>query len=269
MAVPAFLSSSFSYPEDVGVTDVANVIIALRDELLNQQTPAWTEPVGGTFKSPPDANGRFIEFDISAVSTTRIRMLARDDSGRTIKNRTADITATDTVRYFTGRHYAVIEFVNVTVATTGEAIGCGLTDLTPDASSAVRDNAWMFGRRDSAGTLDATSDTWSEFDMFDNGTIASVRRAEAPADSTATAIALWSHTGRLVTRPVLLCSTPKANPFSARQPIGRLYQSVVVPDELGPGDEVTVPIDDALSGVFKVTVRTVDNAAFRNAWRIA
>lgn len=267
MAIPAYLASSFSYRVDRGVTDVADVIVSLRDELLNQQSPAWTEPVSGTFKSPPDVNGRYFEFDISALSTTRLEMVLRDDAGREINDRTADITAIDTVRLYTGQFHCMIEMVNISVGTTGEALGCGVTDLTPDASDAVLVNTWMVGRRNSAGTLDANMDECNEFEMVDNGSVAAARRIRGHIDPSAAFVPLWSHTGRILTVPVELNSTPKGSPHSTRQPVGVVYQHLMVDDEFGPGDEVTVPIDDALVGTFKVSVRSAGGGA-RTAWRI-
>lgn len=270
MAVPAYLASSFSYREDKGVTDVADVIVALRDELKNQQVPAWTEPVAGTFKSPPDANGRFFEFDIAAASTTRINMVTRNDQGRQINDRTADITAIDTVRYFTGQYHCVIDFVNISVATTGEFIGCGVTELSPDSTADIMENTWMFGRRNSAGTLDTAMDTWPEFDMVDNGTVTAFRRGVVAltANGTSTPIPLWSHTGRVITIPAGLTSTPKSAPHTNRQPIGRVYQAILVDsNSFGPGDELVVPIDDALTGKFKVSMRGLDTQ-LRLAWRM-
>ena len=267
MAVPAFLLSSFSYREDVGIDDVADVITALRDELLNQQTPPWTEPVGGTFKSPPDGNGRFFEFDIVTISPTRLSMVVRDDTGTEILDGTADIDTNDVVRYFTGQYHCQIEFEGHTSAGIGEAMGCGITDMTPEASDITRANVWAHARRNAAGALDAATNVWHEFRMLNNGVVAGASRALASLLGAGTNTALFTHSGNIVTKPVELNSTPQGNPHALLQPIGRVYQHLVVSDEFSFGAELIVPIDDALVGAFKVSVRAVSNHLA--AWRIA
>lgn len=267
MAVPAFLASSFSYRVDAGVADVADTIIALRDELLNQQTPAWTEPIGGTFRSPPDGNGRFFEFDILRISAVRLSMVVRDDTGTEILDGTAEIDVTDVVRLFTGQFYCQIEFENHQSANFGEALGCGITDLTPEPSDAVRSNIWAHARRNAAGALQTNTDSWAEFFMIDNGVVAASGRARSALTAGNLEIEQRTHTGSIITQPVELNSTPKGNPSGFQQPIGRVHQYVMCSGEFAHGAELTVPIDDALTGVFKVTVRA--ELTQLAAWRIA
>lgn len=266
MAVPAFLASSFSYRVDHGVTDVADVIVSLRDELLNQQAPAWTEPVAGTFKSPVDGNGRFFDFDIVKITATRLSMVMRNDTGQVVADRRADITAVDEVRYYTGQFHCVIEFVNVSVANVGEMLACGVTELSPDSTANILTNTWATGTRSAAGTADGQGTEWNEYHMSDNGAMTFTRRARNPRASDNADVVLVTHGGRMVALPMEVSATPKG--LTLKQPIGRIYQCMIVDDAFPTGAELTIPIDDALTGVFKVSVRVADLGA-RNAWRMA
>lgn len=272
MAIPIFLASSFSYLQMIGVTDVADVIVAFRDEVLNQQTPAWTEPVAGTFKSPPDANGRFFEVDLVATTSVRLGITVRDDTGFELMEREAQLgggtSSEDNCRIYTGQFHMRIEFEDHGGGALGETIGAGITDLSPEPSDIIRHNTWANGRRSSAGTADASGDTLGDFFMLDNGLAAVDRRPLGILTTANTVAPLFTHSGSIITRPVVMTSVAPGNPLGADQPIGRLHQCLQVDDNFAAGAELTVPIDDALTGVFKVTVAAFDNS-YKIAWRKA
>lgn len=267
MAVPAHLNSSFSFREMLAVTDVADVIVAIRDELLNQQSPAWTEPVSGTFKSPPDANGRFVEFDISASSTTRIAFVVRDDTGAQVIDQTADMAAVDRVYIYSGQFYLQVEFMHHGSGAP-ECFGCGITDISPEATDSQPTNVWAHGRRNNAGTLDAAMDAWSEYAMFDDTTVGKIRRAVNMTNAANAGLTFRTQSGMQIVFPVNLTRDPRTDPTAEPWFCGRLHQAILVDDFRAAGEEIVVPIDDALTGVFRVSGRTSDNGC-KMAWRSA
>ena len=246
MAVPAFLASSFDYYEHLAVTDVNTIISDFRDRVLNHNTPAWTEPVSQTFQSPADAAGQFFQAVLSRVSATRLEIKIVDMYGTTISDRTFDIDAGGTaIQYYTGQYHA---FINSARSTPECGGGC-LVDTSPETVSIPLYRTAGFGHRDNTGT--AGSNDWTWWFMMSNATPANMRagvNSYAPNPRAQKAI-----DGTYIYSPLLLSTSLYG--ASNMRIVGRPFQVLMCDDGLAFGAEVTVPIDVAATGVFKVIGR--------------
>lgn len=243
MSVPAFLASSFDYKETLAVTDVATIITDFRDRVLNHNTPAWTEPVSGTFQSPADASGQFFQVMLTRVIITTLGIKVVDMYGTTISDRQIFIDAGGTaVQYYTGQFHA---FINSARGTQECGGGC-LVDTSPETTNLPLYRTAGFGHRDNTGT--ANNNDWTYWWMMSNATPAIMRAGvtnygASPRNQKAI-------DGTYIYSPVLL-STNLYGASNMRL-VGRPFQVLTSDDGLAFGAEVTVPIDVAATGVFKV-----------------
>jgi len=242
MSVPAFLASSFDYKETLAVTDVAAIITDFRDRVLNHNTPAWTEPVAGTFQSPADAKGQFFQVMLTRVSITALGIKIIDMYGTTIADRQIYIDAGGTaVQYYTGQFHA---FINSARATQEFGGGC-LIDTSPETASLPLYRTAGVGHRDNTGTAGSTD--WTFWFMMSNATPAAMRAGVM--NYLGSVRCQKAIDGTYIYSPVLLST----NVYGANMRIvGRPFQVLTSDDGLAFGAEVTVPIDVAATGVFKV-----------------
>ena len=244
MTVPVYLNSSFSYVETAPITDVDDIITAFRDEVLNGQTPAWTEPDTALFKSPPDGSGRWIDVLLTRIAANNLECRVRDSSGTTIVTGRMQIGTVSIVRIFTGQFHFHIE----TVGASPEFVRGGIVDLTPEAQSAHSQWAYGYTRRDTADALRSYC-YWRSSAMIDNGTPAIVERGLGFCIATA-AKNLQSASGAWIFGACGVTVKPPGDASNFRY-AGRLYQQVVCPDDI-PGSEFVVPIDTNSFGTFKI-----------------
>jgi hypothetical protein len=244
MAVPAYLASSFSYIETAPITDVDSIITEFRDQVLNHNTPAWTEPSGGLFKSPADGSGRWFDVLLTKIAAGNLECRVRDSSGVTMLTGRMQIGTVSLVRIFTGQFHFHIE----TVGTTPEFAAGGIIDLSPESQTAHSQWAYAYTYRDTSDAV-RTNVTWEYDSMNDNGSYAIYRR----------------HLGfSCVTTGKLMQSASGAYIFGAAGVLakeigggglykyaGRFYQHVVCPDDV-LGAEYVIPTDATSYGTFKV-----------------
>jgi hypothetical protein len=248
MAVPNFLNSSFRYFEKLAVADVATIISDFRDEVLNHNDPAWTEPSANNFKSPPAADGQFFTVVLTAVSTTRLGFKILDIAGSTICDLCIDIEATvgNAVQYYTGQFHA---FIN-SARGTPECAGGGILDMEPETMSLALYRTFGGAHRNSAGTV--TNNQSSYWYMWSDTAAAVAARSDVGngqsgqnCNKTCAAVYVYS--------PVMI----KTSIYGSGNDrwIGRIFQTLRCSDDLSFGSEVTVPIDTGATGVFKVVGR--------------
>lgn len=245
MAVPVYLASSFSYRETALITDVADIVTAFRDEVLNQQTPAWTEPETALFKSPPDGSGRWIDVLLSRIAAGNLECRVRDSSAVTILTGRMQIGSGAIIRIFTGQFHFHIE----TVGAAPEFVRGGIVDLTPESQSAHAQWAHAYTRRDTSDVL-RSGCFWRTAAMIDNATPAIVERALGFCVTT-TGKNLQSAGGAWIFGACGMMVKPPGETVNFRY-AGRYYQHLVCPDEV-PGAEFVVPTDANSFGTFKVT----------------
>lgn len=246
MTVPNFLASSFRFLEIAAVTDVATIISSFRSETVTLGSPVWTEPSTALFKSPVDANGRFLDVLLTSVSATNLEVRVRDQNGLTIYTRRMQIDALgNTVRIYSGQFHFCIESVRA----TSELAWGGILDKSPE--SQVSSSVYVFGSayRTTADTVDGNgSTTWTQF-MLENGSPAARNRVyNRGTILTGSVVEPVSASGSFLFYPADMATQPG----TTLQFGGRAYQAYLLDSSFSPGSEVLIPIDDSSTGTFKV-----------------
>ena len=273
MSAPNYLSSYFRYKESVGVVDVNTIIADLRDELVTQPVAPnqWTEPVAGTFKSPDRADGIFFTVTVARVSATRISYVVRDQLGMLVNNMTTtqqDIDAGGTtVHYYTGPFHVCV----TTERATPEAWMCGILDTTPDPLGKPR--AMYFASRaprDNTGASLIASEYFRVYLLLPGGTSYS-STANMITCSGGGASTWYRETvaGTKIYQPAEMNDGNQTGAVATF--LGRIPQCVMVDGRIAFASELTIPIDGANTGVFKVVgfATDVNSGVARLAFRKA
>lgn len=276
MAVPSFLSTEYGYTQLALITDVQDIIDELVTVLTGLSNP-WSHSTG-TFTSPQDAGGNYVEFTLTRISATNLEVVVVDHVNRNMLGtgstaRRMQIPASgDRVSIFYGENYVWVETLNPsTVQAEAEHFGCGLLDLSPEDQDAHNRTVWARARRSSGDSLDAHGDTWTDFYMIDNAATGGVQRR--PIDVRmfiGTNVMFRRISGKHIYKPVDLAANDNAGtPLVA----GRMYQAFIVIGSYEPWSEIQIPVDDSPEtlGTFKVTNCREDgtNEFARIALRIA
>ena len=236
MSVPEFLASSFHYILVAGVADVATIITSFRDEVLNQLSTPWSEPVAGTFKSPVDSNGRWFDVALSSIAADKLNCKVRNWLGTTIMEKRCQIDIAGTqVRIATGnRHFAILSD-----RATPEQVCGGFMDISPESQIAHTDVIWATGHRDLAN---AESKQFMQYVANLGG---DNLWTVFPYESSGNYPAAQSLAGAYLFAPVEHDATGAAH---ART--GRRYQILYGPSAIPNASDVTVPIDTGVTAVF-------------------
>lgn len=168
------LASSFRFLNNPSVTDVTTCISDFRSETVTNGSPAWTEPVSQTFKSPVDSVGRFWFVQLVRTAATRLRWIIIDQNNITVCDREVQISGTSSVNYYTGQYHAWIE-----VVTTGEIASSGILDASPLPQGTYGNYVFGDGFRNNGGANDGAGDTIGKLFMLDNGGSAQRNRMRA------------------------------------------------------------------------------------------
>lgn len=132
MSVPAHLNSSYRTSGPFLVTDVGQIIAEFRNEVLNLNVPAWTEPEPNEFRSPADAAGRFFTVCFSVVSATQLRMEVRDGRNFSMCYRQVQILAAGSiVEIFSGQFHMHMNVFMTPDTSNQEFLNAGILDESP------------------------------------------------------------------------------------------------------------------------------------------
>lgn len=257
---PCF-ASSFGFFNNPSLTDVATIITDFRTMVL-AQSPAWTEPVAGTFQSPVDGDGRFMTVTLVATTALRLQWLVADQNAITIVDREIDISGAGTsVNYYAGQFHAYIEALEA----TPEVAQAGILDETPLAQNAILDYTFANAYRNSGGAIDGQGGQVNLQFMLDTGASALQNRFRAYWQTTAAQISLKDQTGALQFFPADMFATIAG----VNNWIGRAYQVYLCDSSVPFGTQKTVQIGNAgETGVFQVVGLTTVGAA-REMLRVA
>ncbi len=243
---PCF-ASSFDFFTNGGIVDVATIITDFRARVTGQ-TPAWTEPVADTFKSPVDGVGRFFEVTLNRLSATQLEFIVTDQNAITICDRSIEISGGgDTVNYYTGQFHAWIEIL----VATPEVAQSGILDETPLAENAIQNYVWGNGYRNAGGGIDGGGSTFGQEFALDNGSSSDQSRFRAWGVATNGAVpGLRDGAGNLQYFPVDMF----INIAGTNEWIGRMYQAYLCDQSIPAGTLKTVPIDTTglVLGTFRV-----------------
>lgn len=254
MAIPTFLSGSpgagFAYREDLGVTDVSTIITNLGALLVAN---GWTLS-GGYYYSPADS-GWQINIAMTRTNAYTLSIQLCQGANQTIQLFAAGILTmpnpwSGAVRYFVGPYHIHLD-VDPGNATP-QYFYAGCLDLSPEAQNAH--THFAYGNATStAGATNKADELYAW--MIDNVTAAVTQRRTVWSANAGGSIyneGLMTLNGSRIYRPSELWCIPTgggANAYLA----GRQYHCLIVSSAaLFQGDEVTVPIDIGVTGVFKV-----------------
>jgi hypothetical protein len=235
MALFSNFSNTYRDTSYGSTTASSQMTADLKTELVTNGN--WTEPSAGRFKSPVDADGRFLEIVTSEPTSVRWQWQVLNDLGGTVCTREVLLSgAGETVRFMTGDYYAWAAVENG----VDEYIGAGLLDLTPEAQDAHTNYTWGRGYRNSSGTQDGQGDVVTEFFLADNGTYSSVRRLMSNRNQASTEVQLVTFAGNGLHVPATLAAL---NASSQLRVAGRLFNAVTT--FTGAGNTFTMVIGDA------------------------
>lgn len=244
---PCFASSFDFFTNPGPVTDV-NTIISDFQTRVTGQSPAWTVPVAGTFKSPVDGVGRFFEVVLTRLSATQLEFKVLDQNGATVCDRSIEIAvAGNAVNYYTGQFHAWIEIEQATQE-VGQA---GILDETPLAQNAINDYVWGNGYRNAGGSIDGQGGNVGQEFAIDNGSsnVQSRIRGWGSATSGGT-VGLKDAAGNLQYFPADMF----INVGGVVGWVGRMYQAYMCDASIAFGTSKTIPIDTTglVLGTFRV-----------------
>ncbi len=264
MAVPTYLAASFSYLETALITDVADLITAIADELVNQNDPAWTDMGGGVYKSPVDGSGRWIDITLTRIAASNLNMKARDSGGNTICEGRMQIGSGKVCRIFSGQFHFHVE--TVVPGASAEYIRAGILDLSPESQTAHTQWCYAHTYRTTADAIRGNVHHGQTF-MWDNAAYTEANRATGIMILSGQATYLSPSGGYMFFALCVLAKAPgdATNYWYAGRPYNYLIGD---PSRLTPGAEFTIPIDVGTFGTFKVSglaSSTYSQALFRVA----
>ncbi len=247
MAIPAFLNSSWSFKKLEGVIDVQTVINEIADQLLNCNTPAWTDQGGGLYKSPVDAAGRFFDLLFTRINAQKIEMRVRDGAGVGVAwRRMINLPSTNfwTVRIYTGQNHFMADL--------DAKVGCqyllaGILDPAPMALAAH--THYCFGNGSYTNTDSTTGASFSYSTMIDDVTPGIVQRVSAHGYRYGNKYIYKTLGGKLVHYPYEMWARPTGN--ANFKYAGRAYQMLTGDAvQISPGAEVSVAIESGVAAKF-------------------
>ena len=238
---------------------------AFADEVLNHNSPAWTNPGANLYKSPVDASGRFFDLLFTRATQQKLEMRARDQNAVTLATRRVNMPLTGTwiTRIFTGQYHVQIDCLPASA--TPECLYAGILDLSPDAPNAHDHYAYGGGTRASNDGTDGYG-TLIYAGMLDNATPQVVQRCSSFGYFNGVQCLLTQAGARIYRPHEYWCW--RTGTSNIMYLAGRRYQTVMVESSMQPGCRVNIPVDNAMSGVFMVTGHGPWNYA-RTAIRIA
>lgn len=260
MTIPRFLSSSFQFFQDLGVTDVAAIITALTARAV-AQAPPWTNPTPGTLVSPVDSAGRFMKLVLTATTPQRLRWAVVDQNNVTVADREIDIDATvpTTVNTFLGQFHCYLETLR---APTPEWAGAFILDPFEKYALVENQNYVMGnGSRSSAGAADGQANVFDQWWMIQNGVSTNLQRVRAVGLNTGGGVVgLTDFSGDPLFFPMDIENIPNTIALWA----GTAYQCYVTASSIPSGTVKPVAIDNATPATFRTTV-----AGFGDAMKLA
>lgn len=254
MSVPAFLATSFNFLSTLAVTDVANTITRIGTQLV---ALGWTSLGGNAYQCPTDSGGHFITLTFTRNSATQLQMQMTDSLSRTI-TRTTNVPASFTENLYCSTFAFYFDPGNT------EGLWASIYDMSPDLQSSHDQFAVMHGFFTSGISDDST--------FYHSG--GCILDASSPRVYTPTKLvdfitragfdggnysAHYSQAGSRMWYPCLHAGLNIAGQLRVR---GRLQQVLWVSAQEAAGTEISVPLDQSTTGLFKVLGYRVDTNSF-------
>jgi hypothetical protein len=260
MSTPSYLATDFLKDTLLAIADVQSILDQLTTTLLTNLPVGsrWTQPVAGTYKSPPDAVGRFMRVVVSRISATRMQFKAEDQNLTTIIDGTLDLSALGNARIYAGTYHLAIE---TQVGATYEFGHASLVDPRPEALNVSASYVIGNTERNAAGAQHpATTRCPDAWFMQDSGGVVTRRRSGYlhGIDVTESQQDLKTTTGKEIVLPIPVAFANSALNKSFRA--GMLFQCLWVDQSHNALDQISPPIDVGVIGIFEVMGRIKTNA---------
>jgi hypothetical protein len=248
MAVPTYLANNFNFLETSGVTDVSTTITRLVAQAV---ALVWTNPGAGHVVSPPNAVGQYIDLQFNRIAATNLEMVFTDSLTRTFTRR-AQVTAAWTERIYFNTYGMLLDFSN------GEGFWATLLDLSPELQNSHDQFATGNGARTSGGVLDSFYSTHGSEQLSSanprvyalNSANLLVPRGNIQMTAPPQGMQALTQSGGRLWYPNIQVGPVTAAIWRVR---GRVFQMLMVYNSESNQSEITVPIDQATTGVFKIT----------------
>lgn len=263
MTQPAYIIPA-NYYENAAVDDVQDILDDL-DTLLAAN--GWTvDAPGGPYTTPADTWGRWFKLTFVRATAARLKCTLTDDQGRSSTQREMDITGTQTVRYYYGTRYLLMENINQT-----DYLHATLLSLSPDTETAHNKYCLLAGAREAVGgSINAAE--CGAYDQVNNlGVYAGqgslrLRINGAGFGSTVSELGFRHVSGARKWHSCWNVGTDDGTNFLFR---GKIYNALLGYSGLMSfGQEFTVPIDQATTATFKaVRIPAASAPFFRIAMR--
>jgi hypothetical protein len=173
----------------------------------------------------------------------------RNAAGTTICTRRATLVSGGIVRYHFNIFGAYIECVQ-TDPSAAETLQAYILDQTPDLQTDSTNYVVGGGRRNNAGTDDATGNICGHLYALDNGAAAHVAgRTPGPRQAGTTAMNYTNAQVSWLFRDAMIF----INQAGSLKWTGRIYHALLCDATIPPQAERSINIDTATTGVFKVT----------------
>lgn len=253
MAIPTFLSNTYNGPPqfiEISAADVNDILTQLVTTLVTNL--GWTQPVGNTFKSPPQADGTFIQMALSRIDQFTLQMVLTDQAVRTICTRRIEIDnpGPTPVRIFAGFPYCVIE--SERTSGTWELLQAYILEPSPAFLADITNRVLGNGFRDSGSNPDGQGASVFQLAMWENGSASINTRVEnknTQIGGNQVNSNMSDATGRNWYLPADFIAQQAAS--SVEGFVGRLPNVYIGNSTVGQGLDRTVPIDTGTSGVFQ------------------
>lgn len=258
MTIPTYLNTNIRYKRDATVTDVQTIINSIVAE-AQAITPAWSNPLSGKIVSPADADGRQVTVQFNKISATVLEMVVTDGQGRSVTKRANIAVAGSNIDYFTGPYSFYIDWFNADNSNS-EGHYVSLLDLSPELQTAHNKWVVMHGSRLSGGTFQDWNVGHPAF-VNSTGAFGVVAGSYLyPFGNNRTINNGGIGGGKLATRtpagsnywyPVIQIGDPVS--AGVYRIYGKWFQALLCNSGIfAAGSEVSVPVDESTTGVFRV-----------------
>ncbi|MGH9461069.1 MAG: hypothetical protein ACRD5D_00545 [Candidatus Polarisedimenticolia bacterium] len=243
MSIPSYLQGNFRYLQITGVDDVQDIMDAVDLEVL-ALSPAWTDLGSDEYKSPVDADGRFVKVKMTRIDADTLEILTTDPQARAFTRR-MDIANPSVVDIYVGQFHLFVD-----CSTNGHGFWAAVLDLAPLPQDVHDEYVVGNAKLDATGADDAQYDTKSVQSLNSDGpprVFEYVQGLAVFGNNLTTAFRSVAGAYRML--PVFVFGEVNPGEFMLR---GRLRQTLACHRDLAAGIEKVVPVDEATTGVFRV-----------------
>ncbi len=155
MAVETYLSTTFAHKTEFNVSGSA-ALLALLDAWFDDN--GWTLNGGYSYKSPTDADGRYMTLIFAAIDASVVSFQVRNHNNQEVATRGASFGGIRRVQFYIGTHHFALDTL-VDKWAFGEALSASILDQTPFAQSSNLNYChWGFGSR--------RSSDWTQYNPY-------------------------------------------------------------------------------------------------------